>query len=410
MKSRTNLFCEIIAFALHPDKKCEYSDAEKQAVLNDLPALLDIGRNHKMLTAFLDGLQKSGISVPVELRSALRREMLLLCDNCYRMLDFTRNLLAVMSEEQVTYYVLKGITLLPCYPKPEYRTFGDVDILIPDPSEFDRIRNRLVSEGFHSQETFAEHHLELVCIFHGRPCCLELHRKVIADQADTSFNQKVHRYFSHISPVTDSFPEIGRSFCLLPHTEHAVYLLLHMLQHFLSSGFGLKLLCDWCLYLEHNGSRIDVQAFRAILGDLGLQRFCDAVTLACQRIGLSASTAASFLSESLPDEAYMELFMNEIFSSGEHGHADDTRMSVMSQNGRFRKYFCELNVHMKRRFHKLGKIVPLYPLLWVVTVFCFLWNNHFVRHVSTKDILSTANTRGRLVDELQLYKPQQHDF
>lgn len=47
-------------------------------------------------------------SVPAEIHSALRREILLLCDNSYRMLDFTRN-------------------LLPCYPKPEYRTFGDVD-------------------------------------------------------------------------------------------------------------------------------------------------------------------------------------------------------------------------------------------------------------------------------------------
>lgn len=404
-----SLFCKIIDLALHPDKNCDFSDTQKRTVQDDLSTLIEISRNHKMLTSFLDGLQKLDISVPAEIQSALRREVLLLCDNSYRMLDFTRNLLAVMSEEQVTYYVLKGITLLPCYPKPEYRTFGDVDILIPDPSEFDRIKNRLVSEGFHAQETFAEHHLELVCMFRGRPCCLELHSKVIADQADPSFNRTVHRYFSRVSPVTDSFPEIGCSFALFPHTENALYLLLHMLQHFLSSGFGLKLLCDWCLYLERNGSLIDTQSFRSELGELGLQRFCDAVTLACQKIGLPRSVAAPFLSDAPPDDAYMLLFMDEVFSSGEHGHSDNSRMSVMSQSGGFKKYFYELNVHMKRRFHRLGKIVPLYPVLWVITIFCFIWNNHFVRHVSTRDILSTANARGRLIDELKLYKPQRHE-
>ncbi len=31
-------------------------------------------------------------------------------------------------------------------------------------------------------------------------------------------------------------------------TQEAYYLLVHMLQHFLRAGFGIKLLCDWVVF------------------------------------------------------------------------------------------------------------------------------------------------------------------
>ena len=43
---------------------------------------------------------------------------------------------------------------------------------------------------------------------------------------------------------------MGINLPILDDAYHAYELLLHMLQHFLREGFGLKLLTDWCFFFN----------------------------------------------------------------------------------------------------------------------------------------------------------------
>lgn len=59
---------------------------------------------------------------------------------------------------------------------------------------------------------------------------------------------------SHLKP---SFVELyGQTYPVLPPTENVFYMLHHMLKHYLYSGFGSRLLCDFTLYLERYASRL----------------------------------------------------------------------------------------------------------------------------------------------------------
>ena len=52
----------------------------------------------------------------------------------------------------------------------------------------------------------------------------------------------------HLKP---SFVELyGQTYPVLPPTENVFYMLHHMLKHYLYSGFGSRLLCDFTLYLK----------------------------------------------------------------------------------------------------------------------------------------------------------------
>lgn len=79
-------------------------------------------------------------------------------------------------------------------------------------------------------------------------------------------------------------------------------------------------------------------------------------------------------------------------------------MLIMSGGGKLSRYFKELHRQMKKRFQRLCSIPVLWPILWVMTGICFLWNNYFVRKTKTSEILANARERQNLIDELALFQ------
>lgn len=51
----------------------------------------------------------------------------------------------------------------------------------------------------------------------------------------------------------------GQTYPVLPPTENVFYMLHHMLKHYLYSGFGSRLLCDFTLYLERYASEVNFE-------------------------------------------------------------------------------------------------------------------------------------------------------
>ena len=75
-------------------------------------------------------------------------------------------------ELNIPMVVLKGCTSAMYYPVPEYRTMGDIDIIV-NPTDFERARIALEEMGY-SRETFNE---VRVILFKKRGVIVELHRR-----------------------------------------------------------------------------------------------------------------------------------------------------------------------------------------------------------------------------------------
>lgn len=404
MNQAERLFCQCIRLSLHPEELPLFPRADRAELSEHLSACLALAERHSLVSCFYESLCLLDIPLPPEDRKYYRNAVSGNALSCYRMIAFTRKILHILEQEQITYFLLKGATLLECFPKLELRSFGDVDILVPDPGEFKRLEECLLTQGFHGESSFAEHHLEMYYSEGDRDFLVEIHHKVIARQANSEFNRSVKDVFQKLPPALGTYPLAGLSYQMLPATENALYLLLHMLQHFLGSGFGVRLLCDWTAYLEKHGADIDWEQFQAYLHRLGLTKFSSAVTELCHRfLGLDASRFPCLMEESR-DRDFPDIFMKEILDAGTFGKTDKARMLIMSDGGKLSQYFIELHRQMKKRFQKLCKIAPLWPLLWVITGICFLWNNHFLRQTKTREILGNAKKRQRLVKELTLFQ------
>ena len=62
---------------------------------------------------------------------------------------------------------------------------------------------------------------------------------------------------------------------------HAYELLLHMLQHFLRAGFGVKLLCDWVVLWNRGLNEEERQQYLKMVNDSGIKGFSDMITICC---------------------------------------------------------------------------------------------------------------------------------
>lgn len=54
---------------------------------------------------------------------------------------------------------------------------------------------------------------------------------------------------------------LGYPICAATDPYDAYYLLLHMLQHFVRAGFGVKLLCDWTVFWKRGLSQDTKEVF-----------------------------------------------------------------------------------------------------------------------------------------------------
>lgn len=154
----------------------------------------------------------------------------------------------------------KGVGLGAYYPKEELRKVGDVDLYVPIPEEFERFCRILKEQGFQQEKTMADHHLSFFSVSSGIKFELEIHKKPINSQENANFNREVDRIFALFTKVGNyQFPEvhiINGAIPVLPAEEMVFYLLLHMLQHFLSGGMGLRMLCDWVvIWRKKDGKR-----------------------------------------------------------------------------------------------------------------------------------------------------------
>jgi hypothetical protein len=200
---------------------------------------------------------------------------------------------------------------------------------------------------------------------------------------------------------------MGTAIPRLADAEQAYAMLLHMLQHFLRSGFGLKLLCDWTVFWNHDHGEAEKARYLRLIRESGVKGFSDMVTAVCvYRLGLRREQV-SFLfadaGEALPGQQDAESFLREILDSGEFGKSEKDRMVVLRGTGPL-ALAREFHHQMQLNFPKGGRIFVCWPGLWLVTLLRFMRNNRTIRHVSARELVKKARQRSRLTRKMRLFE------
>ena len=232
---------------------CTDSNDPVSVTPEQFPALANLAQEHCTVPFVLPCLRSA--SVYPSMKHQVKEMML----NYYQIEHFTRTTVSLLRENHIDCYLLKGLSLADCYPVPEYRKLGDLDLYLAEPEILSQAQTVLESNGYILQDELSDHHVTYYYTFPktGRRFILELHYRVVGQYQYSRTNEIVDSVYSPAQLKKSAQMIHGYSYTVLPPTEYVFYMIHHMLKHYLYSGFGIRLLCDFTFYLKCHESEID---------------------------------------------------------------------------------------------------------------------------------------------------------
>ena len=328
------------------------------------------------------------------------------CLRYYRLSWETRKICDLLEHAGMNSLVYKGCAVASYYPVPELRKSGDIDIYVAE-KDISRAKDVLTNAGYAFEPGQPGSHHFCFIAPHGFE--IELHRslaKPFNHQNVDSVLAKVESAMNGQRRMVSALP--GIDVPTMDEAEFAFGLVIHMVQHQLRGGFGLRLLVDWVAFLnvEHDLSQMD--RLSSYLEEAGLMRFMSVVVVCCERwLGLSHDKSAVLRLVPVDDET-VDQFMRDVISAGEFGDSMDTALAA-PERATLGGFAREFHHQMLIRHPRASKIVPIWPVLWANTLFQFVRNNRKLRHVSTFDVLKTAAKRGKTMGGLRLFETREND-
>lgn len=253
-----------------------------------------------------------GLKMPDDVKNRIQTVSQRTVMQSYRLLFLCKYLIGKLEEAGIPILLLKGVGTASLYAVPELRKSGDVDLLLLEPEKLTLARSVLEQSGcIIGERQSALHHV----VFYAEGNIeIELHT-MLAEPFD---NNKINKYLENLLPECREHIQrkdiMGVELPILTVEYHAYELLLHMLQHFLRSGFGLKLLCDWVVLWRHTILESEKERYLKLVSESGLKGFSDMITqVCCTYLGLEKEHIA-WMGISVKYD--VEEFMREILEAG----------------------------------------------------------------------------------------------
>lgn len=365
---------------------------------------IDIADKHGVLSLLYDVLS-GGEVLPASLRQRLKVISNSIILQNYHLLFLSRTVIELLEKADIPAVILKGCTTSEFYPVPELRKSGDVDVLLLNKDDIKKTEEVLTKAGFKkNEEQMVHHHIAFVT---KEGIEIEMHVMFAEPFDNNKTNRCLEKIYNDCKEQVNKKDVMGVMLPVLDDGYHAFYLLLHMLQHFLRSGFGLKLFCDWVAYFRHDIDEKQCKIFMQLVNECGLLMFAQTVTAACVGyLGLSASKVSFIFEEEITIEKAKQLSKNmmfEVVEAEEFGHSSIDRMVIVRGSG-INGYIREFHHQMHLNYPKCGKIFLFWPVLWIATLIRFIYNNRKIRKTTSVDILKKAKKRSRLLKEIELFK------
>lgn len=322
-----------------------------------------------------------------------------------QMLKAQQEIIRVLNEKQISCAVLKGTSVACCYPHPELRVPGDIDLLIGS-EKLEAATKVMSADGFKVLED-TDLHIDM----QRESIEVELHR-MASRYPSTEKGMWTAEYMEHSLQCIQYQTINGISFPVLSKPHLLISLLAHMSRHLCTCGIGLRQLCDWDVTLQRLSGSID-QEDVDLMEQCGLLRCASIMTRICEKyLGLPVCE----WKQDVPEEI-VDLAMTEILAMGNF-HAQRDEEQVISSvfidsrgaQGRKQRSIVLNYVHYVKK-----TIERSYPWakspLWI-PLFCGYYPlRHMIRvligkrkGVNISKSIQIAKERANLERELKLYR------
>ena len=182
--------------------------------------------------------------------------------------------------------ILKGYACGMEWPKPEHRPYGDIDIWqFGRQKEADALLESLKDQGVQKFKIDRSHHHHTVFYWEG--FMVENHYDFI-NTKDLQSSRSIEIILKELGEDDRYYVELKDSLSnslakvYLPSPNlHALFLLRHLLLHFVSTSINLRQVLDWGFFVKAHSSEIDWKRLLTILDEYNMQVFFNCINAIC---------------------------------------------------------------------------------------------------------------------------------
>ena len=293
--------------------------------------------------------------------------------------------------------VVKGIILRSLYPEPDFRPSNDEDIYIQK-HDLKQILEIFIKNQFH----IVKEKDDVIIVYHEYSgLCVEIHTSLFDSEVD-NFN-KYQTYFNNKFDDLFKFTIDGYEVYSFSHSEHFLFLSLHLIKHILHSGVGIRQVMDIYMYYRYYASDIDFNYIYKIYNDMGLDFVMNNIfSFLKDYFDLDDQYIIKYYHYTLE---YAEL-INDILESGLYGktsleriHSGNMTISSFSSNNILKgSLFPSLKI-MKDRYSYLNQYPSLIVLAWISRIFGYLFNK---KSGNKKETVELGNKRIKLLKKYKV--------
>lgn len=279
------------------------------------------------------------IDLPDGLKDKLTLEAFAMVGAWTKLMEAQKSLLELLDQNNIDTVIIKGSAAAMNYPKPEYRSMGDVDFIVRA-DDFEKVAELMLANGYAYElgdvqanlhiKGESYHHVEFV----KDGVTFELHKHMSDTMQDPKINDRMrelttsgmnHIVTSHIGPY--EFPTFDTNL-------NGLIFIRHIIQHMHSGGIGLRHLIDWMMFVDrHLDDKTWNDSFEAWADSLNLKDTAKVFAKICQKyLGLRTDDI-TWCADA--DDELCDFWMNQIMSSGNFGRKnkkEDEGATVLTKN------------------------------------------------------------------------------
>lgn len=317
----------------------------------------------------------------------------------------------MMMKADIPYVILKGSVSASYYPEPLFRTMGDVDLLVVK-SHLLKVDAVLRENGFCPVEkNDVEYHLAYHRRTYGATSTWEVHWKPTGVPTGET-GRKIERYLKDIIACAECNNVSEGEYMVPSAFHHGLVMLLHVAEHLINTGIGLRHLCDWAVFVAKFSDEEFCEMFEDKLKEVGLWRFAQLLTqLSVKYLHCPAKEWCGS-----GDDDYLEMMMVDIMNGGNFGVKDKNRINqakLMTNTGKgvddtslLKQLFLTMNQKARLGMPITAKVPILLPIGWL-----YVGGRHLVRikqkkrpTIDVKDMIAGATERKKIYREFKLFE------
>ena len=212
---------------------------------------------------------------------------------------------------EIRTYVLKGLVIAECYPKPIHRCSSDMDCyLLPNMGDFDAwdLGNSLIKNtGFEIRISFYKN-----STFFLPGLTVENHKFMTPFRGNKKL-EKLERMLQ-LYIREDKGEDVFEGTCLYrpPIMVSALFLIEHAYSHFLHEGLTWRHVLDWVLFSKKHKADVKWKDFNAYIDEFGFRKFYDAyVRLGSYLVGDISANSLSKKEKRMLEDVWKPLDLHE---------------------------------------------------------------------------------------------------